>query len=106
MSAPTSPRRKWSAGTRWFGRLPRSLRVGVVLVLALGVASAAYYWRVYRAERAAERAVAARWREFDDATRATDVAAMRAAVGRVLAVNPDDRAALLIQSALDSGSAD
>jgi Flp pilus assembly protein TadD len=112
---PATPdRRRWFAALalplrragRRFSRAPRSIRLGLVLVVVVGIAAGAYYSQVYLKSRAREREVAARWRDFDEAAASTDLPAMSAALDRLLAASPADPAATRRKVALDSGSAD
>lgn len=88
-----------------FARAPRAIRYGAVLVLAAGLAAGGHYGRAYSLAREREREVAAAWRSFDDAADRADVAAMDAALVRVLALVPGDGHAAALRSALATGSA-
>ena len=96
---------RWAARTG-FAYAPRAVRVGIVVIVVLGLTAAGYYSRIYSQTRARERDEAAAWRSFDEAAATADFATMDAALDRLLTLRPGDLAATARKAALASGSAD
>ena len=114
-TGPTAPRSRRPAAwivapfrraSRWFSHAPRAIQLGMVVVLAGGLAAGTYYGKSYARARATEREVSAAWHAFDEAARTADVLAMNAALDRVLAASPGDPSAAARRAALANGWAD
>jgi hypothetical protein len=109
MSEPSSSARALVAPLRRLGRwlyhAPRSLQLGLVVVLVAAPAAGIYYATYHLKKRAVAREIADRRQDCADAIRKGDLAALRAALDRVLAADPHDAAAAARRAALDAGSA-
>ena len=109
--APDAGHSRWLAAPFVWARIrlyyaPRPVQAALLLVLAGGLATAAYSGDAYRQRREAEREVAAGWRAFEDAAERADLEAMTAALDRVLAVRPGDPTAGRRKAALAALCAD
>src|SRR5437763_6184713 len=91
---------------RWFYYAPRTVQVGLVLVLTVGLGVGAYFGNSYLKRRTAEREVSGGWRQFEDAARKVDVEGMNAGLDRVLAARPGDPVAERRKAGLAALSAD
>lgn len=91
---------------RWYRSQPRVVRVGLAVVLVVGTAAVGVYVRWYVQKRAGAAALAAAWREVEEAVNRSDRSAARAALERVLAAAPGDPTATRYRDLLDRGSAD
>src|SRR5262249_14872238 len=77
-----------------------------LVVLALGLAAGAVFARWHFTKQAADREVAAGWRDYEEGARKADLDAMRAALDRVSAAKPSDPNAARYRTILDRGEAD
>jgi hypothetical protein len=90
----------------WYVHQPRLIRIGLAAVSLAGILALGVYAQSHRKKRAAAEAVAAAWREVEEAVRQADRAAARQALDRVLAANPEDPTAARFRDMLDQGAAD
>ena len=91
---------------RWFAHQPRAIQIGLVAVLAAGLATGCYFSWSYLKKRSTDKEVGAAWREHAYAVGKADVEEIRTALERVLRIKPDDPTALRHLAMIDRGEAD
>ena len=104
--SPQPPPSAFRRAGRWFYYLPRAVQLGLAVVVVLGLLAGGYYVRTFEKDRQRQQEVAAGWRDFDTAGRRSDLAAMDAALDRVLAARPGDPIATRRKAALRAVAAD
>jgi len=91
---------------KWFRFQPRALQIGLCLVLSAAMVTGGTYVWYHLNKRAQGAEVAAGHQEYRSALANGDLEAMQAALDRILAVNPNDVAAIRIKRILDRGESD
>ncbi len=91
---------------RWFAHQPRTVRIGLIVVVLAGLAAGAFFVWSHLKRGAAAHELATAWGEFQQATKKTDFDAAQAALDHVLAVRHDDPTAVRYKAILDRGEAD
>lgn len=110
-SAPRPSRFRWLGAPvrylwKWFRYQPRLIQIGLAVVVLAALAAGGTYGWSYLKKRARNAEMAAAQQEYQAALAKCDLAAMQAALDRILAVNPTDAVAGRIKGILDRGESD
>jgi tetratricopeptide (TPR) repeat protein len=91
---------------RWYYYAPRTIQVGLIFVALALAAAGIFFGAKYMRRVAARDEISAAQREYDEAARRSDVAAMITALDKVLAITPGNTTAANRRKSLEALSAD
>ncbi len=91
---------------QWFSNQPRVIRIGFVVVFAVGIVATTVYAQIHLKKREKVHATVAAWQAYSDAAQKADLDAMRVALDAVSAAEPSDPTPARYRDILDRGAAD